>query len=161
MGVSPKQDGRDERDYASFDMHLDRAQELNEKISTLPNVYYFSVSCSFTAPGPDGKQFPKRGIKPLFAMRSAQIGAYTGHTAGGMTVDETWRENDGLVNTISAQAPSGAPWKPLDKSSSRPGLWNVFPTVDGDHMWPQGGLLRRHDIRDFYLDLLTMIRDIL
>ena len=83
------------------------------------------------------------------------------HTAGGMTVDETWRENDGLVNTISARAPSGASWKPLDKSSIRPGLWNVFPTVDGDHMWPQGGLLHRHDIRGFYLDLLTMIRDIL
>ena len=78
-----------------------------------------------------------------------------------MTVDETWRENDGLVNTLSARAPSGAPWKPLDKSSIQLGLWNVFPTIDGDHMWLQGGLLHRHDIRGFYLDLLTMIRDIL
>ena len=76
-----------------------------------------------------------------------------------MTVDKTWRENDGLVNTISARVPSGAPWNPLDKGSIRPGLWNVFPTVDGDHMWPQGGLLHRHDIRGFYLNLLTMIRD--
>ena len=94
-------------------------------------------------------------------MRSAQIGAYTGHTAGGIRVDETWRENDGLVNTLSARVPSCAPWKPLDKSSIRPGLWNVFPTIDGDHMWPQGGLLHCHDIRGFYLNLLTMIRDIL
>lgn len=113
MGVSPKQNGRDERDYAGFDMHLDRARELNERISTLPDVYYFSVPCSFTGPGPDGKQLPKHGIEPLFAMRSAQIGAYTGHTAGGIRVDESWRENDGLVNTISARAPSGTPWKPL------------------------------------------------
>ena len=54
-----------------------------------------------------------------------------------MTVDETWCENDGLVNTLSARVPSGAPWKAMDKNSIRPGLWNVFPTVDGDHMWPQ------------------------
>ena len=32
-----------------------------------------------------------------------------------------------------------------------------FPVLEGDHMWLQGGLLRRHDIRPFYLDLLTMI----
>ena len=39
----------------------------------------------------------------------------------------------------------------------KPGLWNVFPTVRGDHMWLQGGLIHRHDIRAFYLDLLGMI----
>ena len=55
-------------------------------------------------------------------MRSAQIGAYTGHNASGIRVDEAWRENDVLVNTISARVPSGAPWKPLDKSTIRPGL---------------------------------------
>ena len=90
-------------------------------------------------------------------MRSCQIGAYTGRTAGGMTVDESWQENDGLVNTLSASAPSGAPSAPLDRSSLRPGVWNVFPVLEGDHMWLQGGLMRRHDIRPFYLDLLGMI----
>ena len=28
---------------------------------------------------------------------------------------------------------------------------------DGDHMWLQGGLVHKHDIRAFYLDLLKMI----
>ena len=53
--------------------------------------------------------------------------------------------------------PTGAPSKPLDRAHVEPGVWNVFPTVDGDHMWPQGGLMRRHDVRAFYLDLLSMI----
>lgn len=38
-----------------------------------------------------------------------------------------------------------------------PGVWNVFPTWRGDHMAPQGGLMRRHDVRAFYLDLLAML----
>ena len=48
-GVKAKKDGRDERDYASYDMHIDRAREMNEWIQTLPNVWYFSVPCSATA----------------------------------------------------------------------------------------------------------------
>ena len=72
-------------------------------------------------------------------------------------MDESWRENDGLVNTVSASAPSGAPSKPLDESNIVPGVWNIFPTVNGDHMWLQGGLMHKHDIRDFYLKMLRLL----
>lgn len=93
-------------------------------------------------------------------MRSCQIGAYKGKTAGGLDIDESWRKNDGLVNTISSVSPSGAPFKPLDRDDIRPGIWNVLPLIDGDHMWLQGGLLHKHDIRAFYLELLCMIEKI-
>ncbi len=156
-GTSEKADGRDPRDNANHDMHLDRARELNGRISTLPRVYYFSVPCSATLRQPDGTHVPRCGVEPLFAARSRQIGAYAGKTAGGMAIGESWRENDGLVNTVSEKVPAGAPSKPLDRADIRQGLWNVFPTLDGDHMWLQGGLLHRHDIRPFYLDLLTLI----
>jgi len=156
-GTKPREDGRDPRDYAGYDMHLDRAGEINERISTLPDVYYFSVPCCATEKLPDGTCRPKRGMEPLFAARSRQIGTYTGRTKGGITVDESWRENDGLVNTLSATVPAGAPSKRLDRTHIEPGLWNVFPTVNGDHMWLQGGLMHKHDIRPFYLELLTMI----
>ncbi len=159
-GTSAKDDGRDPRDNANYDMHLDRAAELNARITTLPGVCYFSVPCSFTEKQPDGTYRPKRGIEPLFAARSLQIGAYSGRTAGGMTVDAGWRENDGLVNTVSAAVPTGAPSKALDKEKIEAGLWNVYPTLDGDHMWLQGGLVRRHDIRAFYLEMLEMIRSL-
>jgi hypothetical protein len=157
LGTSAQPDGRDTRDYAAWDMHLDQARELNEHISTLPGVYYFSVPCSATIRNPDGTYRPKRGMEPLFGARSRQIGAYSGKTAKGMPVDETWRENDGLVNTVSATVPAGAPWKPLDRAKIERGLWNVFPVVDGDHMRLQGGLIRKHNIRPFYLDMLTML----
>ena len=157
MGTREKRDGRDERDNANYNMHLDCAREINGRIATLANVYYFSVPCSSTEKQPDGTFLPVRGTEPLFAARSRQIGAYSGRTAGGMTVDESWRENDGLVNTVSASVPSGAPSKPLDRENIKRGMWNVFPVVKGDHMWLQGGLMHRHDIHSFYLDLLTMI----
>lgn len=107
----------------------------------------------------DGTYRPKRGTEPLFTARSYQIGAYCGRTAQGMEVDEKWRENDGLVNTISSMAPSGAPSKTLDRLEPEKGVWNVFPVMDADHMYLQGGLMHKHDIRGFYLDLLTMISE--
>ncbi len=157
LGTKPKRDGRDPRDYADFDMRIDNALAMNARIATLPQVFYFSVPCGYTQLRKDGTHRPRKGMEPLFVMRSCQIGAYAGKTAGGVVLNGSWRENDGLVNTVSAMAPSGAPSKPLDAETIAPGVWNVFPTVNGDHMWPQGGLLHRHDLRDFYLKTLTMI----
>ena len=155
--IKPKRDSRDTQDYADFDMHIDNALAMNTRISTLPQVFYFSVPCSFTRRQKDGTHKPRKGMEPLFVMRSCQIGAYAGKSAGGVILDESWRENDGLVNTVSAMVPAGAPSKPLDAKNIAPGVWNVFPTVSGDHMYLQGGLTHRHDIRDFYLKLLRMI----
>ena len=155
--VRAEKDDRDARDYAGYDMQIDSAIAMNRRIGTLPGTFYFSVPCGFTAPQPDGTHRPKRGMEPLFVMRSCQIGAYAGTTRGGIKIDGSWRENDGLVNTVSAKAPSGAPAKPLDRARIEPGIWNVFPTYDGDHMALQGGLTRRHRIRGFYEDLLSLI----
>ncbi len=156
MGTAPKKDGRDERDYAGYDMQIDHALELNRRISTLPNVYYYSVPCSFTRRGKDGAHRPRKGMEPLFVTRAYQIGAYTGKTAGGFELDDSWRENDGLVNTVSARCPIGEPSRPYDKENVRPGVWNILPAYHGDHMALQGGLMRRHQIRGFYEGLLKI-----
>ena len=157
LAVTPKRDGRDPRDYADYDMHVDRALELNARISTLPHVYYISVPCSTTVALPDGTHVAKRQTEPLFLQRAFQIGAYTGTTAGGRTIDTSWCENDGLVNTISEKAPLGEPSKAFDRAAVEPGIWNVVPTLEGDHMWLQGGLMCQHDIRGFYESLLKVI----
>ena len=150
-------DGRDPRDYAAYDMHVDHALELNGRISTLPHVYYLSVPCTTTVAVPDGTHVAKRWTEPLFTQRAFQICAYSGKTAGGVEIDTSWCENDGLVNTISEKAPLGAPSKPFDRKEIEAGMWNVLPTLEADHMWLQGGLMRKHDIRDFYTRLIKMI----
>ena len=157
MGTAPRTDGRDSRDYADYDMEIDHALALNRRIGIEAEVYYYAVPCGFTEAQPDGTHRPKRGMEPLFVMRSCQIGAYRGKTPEGFPLDESWRENDGLVNTISSKAPFGAPSKDLDRTSVTPGIWNVLPTYPGDHMALQGGLSRRHDVRGFYLELLGII----
>ena len=156
-GVRAKKDGRDERDYASYDMHIDRARKMNEWIKTLPGVWYFSVPCSATTAQPDGTYRPDRGMEPLFVKWAIQMGAYSGKTEGGIVLDESWRDNDGQVNVISAMVPTGAPSKQLDREDIVRGVWNVFPAVKGDHTWLQGGLIHRHDVRLFYLEMLQMI----
>ncbi len=152
-----KPDGRDISDYAAFDMHIDNALKLNSEMPELEGTYYFSVPCSFTRVCEDGKHRPKKGMEPLFFQHSTRIGTYTGKTRGGFEIGSSWLENDGLVNTVSAMAPLGSPSCPLDRGNPKKGVWNVFPTFDGDHMWVQGGLFRRHMVRDFYLDLLSVI----
>ena len=157
MGTRLKPDGRDARDYARYDMHVDRAMAFNGRMQPLSHVYYFSVPCSYTTRLKDGTYRPRRGMEPLFVMRACQIGAYSGISRGGLVLNEVWRENDGPVNTYSARAPLDAPSVPLDCTHMKPGVWNVFPDYDGDHMALQGGLMHRHDIRAFYLELCTMM----
>ena len=158
MGIKGTNDGRSETDHAGYDMHIDNALRLNERISTLPAVYYFSVPCSSTIKTENGTHVPDlKKTDPMFVMRSYQIGSYTGATKEGTPIDERWQENDGLVNTFSATAPLGAPQTILDRNDIRPGIWNVFPAYDGDHISLQGGFTRKTDIRGFYVDLLTMI----
>lgn len=152
-----EKDGRSGEDYAAFDMHIDKALALNARIATLPQVYYFAVPCSATQAA-DGAQRPIRSrMEPMFRRSSARMGVYTGVTAGGFVLDESWRENDGLVNTVSAMAPMGAPSKAFDPEAVTPGIWQILPTYPGDHMSLQGGMMKRNNIRPFYLELLDMI----
>ena len=151
-------DGRADWDWAAHDMHIDNAAKLNERISTLPGTYYFSVPFSASVPQPDGSHLPdRRRMEPMMRKHSILMGAYTGVTAGGTVIDDAWRENDGLVNTISARAPFGAPARDYEKGDVHTGVWNVLPTRRGDHMSVIGGMLKRHNMRPFYLELLQML----
>ncbi len=151
-------DGRVERDYAAYDMRVDHAADLNRRLTTFSDIYYFSVPCSSTKETGDGIHVPQRRITdPFFVRRSIQIGCYSGTSKGGTVIDDSWHENDGLVNTISARAPFGQPQQELDRKNIRPGVWNVFPVYRGDHMMIHGGLIKKNDVKDFYLDLLNMI----
>ena len=63
----------------------------------------------------------------------------------------------GLVNTVSAMAPAGAPSAVYSEEELLPGIWYVMPTYRGDHMSLQGGMTKHNNIRPFYMELLEMI----
>ncbi len=151
-------DERIESDYANYDLQIDNALKLNENISTLKDTYYFSFACSSTVKQEDGTYFPEKDITEGMFLRSAILmGVHTGKTEGGYEITEEWLENDGLVNVISAKAPFGAPQKEFDENSINKGEWNIMPVYHGDHMSLQGGLMKKNDVREFYVNHLTMI----
>jgi len=156
-----KDDGRADFDNANFDMLLDNAKALNDSISTLKNVYYFSVPCTATVKQDDGTYIPDESkMESLFIKTSRLMGKFTEESEGGIKADESWYENDGLVNTISARAPFSAPQTEYVAGKVKAGEWNIMPTFDGDHMSLQGGLMKTMDVRDFYTQHLSMINSL-
>ena len=154
-------DGRTDDDCAAYDMLVDNALKSAAGFKALKNVYYFSIPCCMTDIDENGNSVPdKAHMENMFTVSSREMGCYTGYTAGGYYLDESWQPNDGLVNTISARAPFGAPQRELDRNNIRPGIWNVMPTYRGDHMSLQGDLLKTNEIRGLYVDLIKMINTI-
>ncbi len=163
MGAANKEDedGRADFDNANFDMLLDNAAALNESISTLENVYYFSVPATATVKNEDGTYSPDEDkMEMLFQKTSRLMGKFTEVSPGGIKADERWLENDGLVNTISATAPFNAPQREYTEGDVSKGEWNIMPIFDGDHMSLQGGLFVKKDVRDFYTAHLNMINSL-
>lgn len=161
MANGEKDPDKAEWDCASYDMYIDNAIKLNQKIETLNNVYYFSIPCDATVKNEDGTYSPVESkMESLFVSSSKAMGAYTGVTEGGYVIDESWRQNDGLVNTVSAMAPTSAESKLYEEGNVLPGVWNVMPTYDGDHMSLQGGLTKTNDIKNLYVELLDMINSL-
>ncbi len=149
-------------DTAAYDMHIDCALALNERIPTDSNTYYFAVPCSATVQKEDGTWTWDDSIDVEFPVKSTgdRMMNLTGTTPGGFVCDESWLETDGMVNTISAGAPFNAPSKPLDRNSITPGVWNVSETYRGDHMAFCGDLFHPNNIRPFFADWMNMINSI-
>lgn len=146
-------------DSAAYDMYIDNALELNKNIYTYENTYYFSIACSATNKNADGTYSADTSLmEGMFQSNANEMGRYTGKTQGGYEFDETWLENDGLVNTVSALAPSSAPTKIFDASDIPSGVWNIMPVYRGDHMSLQGGMTKvNKDIFEYYVLHLDMI----
>lgn len=161
MASGTKDENKSPTDYASYDMYIDNALAMNQWIETLENTYYFSIPCNATTQAEDGTYSPVESkMESLFVSSSKAMGAYTGITEGGYVLDETWQQNDGLVNTISAKAPSDAPVKDYEEGNVQTGVWNVMSTYNGDHMSLQGGLTKINDVKDLYVELLSMINEL-
>lgn len=159
--TATKEDGRADFDYAAYDMYIDNAILLNDELQTLENVYYFSYPCSSAVKNEDGTYSPNEDItESTFITSAIKMGKFTGKTDGGYVIDESWFNNDGLVNTISATAPFNAPSKEFDKDNISKGEWNIMPVYVGDHMSLQGGLFKKNDVKELYVDLLTMINNL-
>ncbi len=151
-----------EVDTAAYDMYIDNALELNKGIFTSPDTYYFSIACTATDKNADGTYSADTEImEKMFQSSADEMGRYISKTEADFEIDETWLENDGLVNTVSALAPSSAPSTEYDPDNVTKGVWNIMPVYRGDHMSLQGGMTKVNtDIFEYYVNHLDMINSL-
>ncbi len=144
-------------DNAFYDLSPDGSAKLNKKISTADSVYYFSYAYNTTQKGTllNG-MVPKPNTFLLFYPLAAAMGTYTGTTADGIVIDETWQPNDGLVSVTSAQFPTGAAHCELPEQYAdiQPGVWNMIPVQEGNHATPCGFGMSISEMHAFY-DAIT------
>lgn len=149
-------------DTGVYDLSLDGAAKLNSKLTTLPNVYYFSVPTDATM----AVLFSKNRIaNPLKCEAMLwpvcnYMGCTTGVTPGGISYDKSWFNNDGIVNTISTTAPKNEAQKAFNASSIVPGVWNIMSTFSGDHLSITGGLTHSENVKDYYVSQLKLINSL-
>lgn len=150
-------------DNAFDDLSVDGALALNARIAMQPHVYYFSEpGCRTVESLVSYDAKPARGMTPLLRPFASAMGRYYGQTTpGGVSIDQTWLPNDGLVNTISARCPQGTPCRDVtdDTASFAPGVWNVLPVRQLDHYAMIGGVLNTNFVqtRRFYRAVMARI----
>lgn len=149
-------------DTGVLDLNPDGAAELNKTVTTIPNIYYFSVPTDATAKTAlFGSRLPDvKTADPGLWLPIMFLGSTTGKTAGGIVYDHSWLNNDGVVNTVSTVAPFGQPQQKYDAYDLHPGIWNIMATFKGDHAAIIGGLTKKVDVTDFYIQHLRMIESL-
>ena len=79
--------------------------------------------------------------------------------AGG-AVPSDWLPNDGLVNTISARYPGGAPHADfVPGQTPQRGVWQVLPVEHLDHLAAIGGVMNNGVVRTrlFYRRVMALL----
>ena len=95
------------RNISSWDLSLDGAMELNNRLQASAEVYYFSIVTSTTKKREFGPNHdPVGNTSILIKTRSKLLGSRSGYWADGSKTDSLWFENDGVVNTTSMYGPS-------------------------------------------------------
>lgn len=148
-------------DHAFYDLSPDGAAELNSRIGVVDGVYYFSFAYSTTKEGTFLRgMVPETNTLPVLYPLALAMGSYTGTTSGGIVIDESWQDNDGLVSVVSAQFPTGEAHAELPPQDAqlKTGVWYVAPTGSGDHGTVIGLNANTASTHRFYDDLLARLQ---
>ncbi|CAM6042868.1 unnamed protein product [Sphagnum compactum] len=129
------------------DLSIQYAVEVNKRLQTYPNTYYFSYATNHTR-----KVFSQKlprsflGTHPLLFLRALQMclwrhpshlpPPYEGYR------DDEWQDNDGALNTVSQlypRIPHEHPHCELDIEFNydqvlKPGIW-YYTTLQADHVY--------------------------
>ena len=158
------------RNISSWDLSLDGARELNNRLQSSAEVYYFSIVTSTTKKREFGPNHdPVGNTSILIKTRSKLLGSRSGYWADGSKTDSLWFENDGVVNTTSMYGPSTGingpdPLMEYEKGDLLiPGQWYWQKKSNMDH-WSIIGHLgneKRVDIAEkMIIDHIVLLKDL-
>ncbi len=149
-------------DSAFYDLTLDGAAELNERLHTSKEIYYFSYSVDGTKDATvlGGKRIPTDDVMLALMPTTFLMGVYDKNTVTDIEINSDWLPNDGLVNTISAKAPFNEASTEYRADNIKKGVWNIMPTVRGDHGSIIGMFDRTDEANLFYVEHLKLIEAI-
>ncbi len=140
-------------DHILTDLSFKGAYELNKKIEISKNINYFC----YTASGSAGEKYSQNIKFPLLKPLSLLMGRHKlPEDKYGIMFDDSWRENDGLVNTVSGRNPFDEPAREYD-GKIESGIWNIMPTLICDHGGAAGLFANKKELHAFYENLADML----
>ena len=152
-------------DNCGYDLTLRGAAELNEKIKTVPGVYYYSYTSRATTTDENDNEVPIDTMFIMFKPSSKILGKMEGKTVDGITLDKNWEINDGIVPLASALCPStdAATARSYEEAiengeTIEPGRWYYMETMEGfDHFDYAGTRDYPTSFEDFYFTLAGVV----
>lgn len=169
-----------------YEMGLDGMADFNKRLETNPDTYYFAYSAEATRDYgrllPERKirkyenpftsksyrraqenrpelTLPdlKHGGLPV-APTAALIGTYKNYLADAPLATPVLHPNDGFINTDNTLAPSTEAVRAYRSvNDCYPGEWYQMPIWEGNSLGYLGVLQRPDKYRDFYIDLMKII----
>lgn len=142
------------------DLYVHKARERMADWRAFDNIYYFSYSATRTVQNAEGNYVPVKKMIPLLKPTAKIVGKYPGNPADAnhAEIGPEWKMNDGLVNTVTEQAPKNERWEPWQgEKNIKPGIWYDMPTEEKDHMSYCGNGESREDYALFFMDILKRL----
>ncbi len=147
--------------FCIWDLSVEGAKEFNSVYRTDPDTYYFSYATYATR---RQKHSPKQIPDHAMTWTLWSSGFAMGRSA---LMDSTWYENDGIVNTISMDAPRTGDHGPEPEKAwdgvPQKGVWQFMGKLHYDHHKLVGHDHRNKDesvMQKFYFNLCVMLYEL-
>ncbi|SMF52635.1 lipase [Pseudobacteriovorax antillogorgiicola] len=154
-------------DHSLYDLAPRGAAAMNRRVPIHPDVYYFSYGTSATyGSWLSGRHKPRSFVTSIFKPFASFLGSCVKNCDDGTSLDNSWLENDAVVNTRSTISPTINSQDPVhsfdQRSAPQPGVWNHLGTLRTfDHMQVVGfGNSWSDPITPFYKDVVALLQSL-
>ncbi len=133
------------KNLCSWDLSLEGATEFNKIYVEDENVYYFSfITSATTIDRQTNMHYPNNNMSFRLWPTSILMGIYDN------APNNSWYENDGIVNTISMSHPFESPNSKYKNNKPRKGIWQTIDIINVDHQAIIGHGVNKQDNQNMF-----------